>query len=63
MENRRPSPRRAARAAALVIALLSLLATPALAGPLKALVGGRLIDGYGGRPLDNSVIVIDGDRI
>jgi len=63
MENRRPSPRRAARAAALVISLLPLLAAPALAGPLKALVGGRLIDGYGGRPLDNSVIVIDGDRI
>jgi len=28
-----------------------------------ALVGGRLIDGFGGPPLANSVIIIDGDRI
>src|SRR5438477_245135 len=28
-----------------------------------ALVGGRLIDGFGGVPLANSVIVIDGERI
>src|SRR6185295_13593304 len=33
------------------------------AAPLKALVGGRLIDGYGGAPLDNSVVLIEGDRI
>ncbi|HSS77255.1 MAG TPA: amidohydrolase family protein [Thermoanaerobaculia bacterium] len=45
--------------------LLTLtLGTPvANASPLKALVGGRLIDGYGGAPLDNSVVLIDGDRI
>jgi imidazolonepropionase-like amidohydrolase len=30
---------------------------------LKALVGGTLIDGYGGPPLANSVIVIEGERI
>jgi imidazolonepropionase-like amidohydrolase len=30
---------------------------------VKVLVGGRLIDGYGGPPLDNSVVVIDGERI
>ena len=30
---------------------------------IKALVGGTLIDGFGGRPLRNSVIVIDGERI
>jgi imidazolonepropionase-like amidohydrolase len=29
----------------------------------KALVGGLLIDGYGGPPLRNSVILIEGDRI
>ena len=28
-----------------------------------ALVGGRLIDGFGGPPLANSVILIDGERI
>jgi imidazolonepropionase-like amidohydrolase len=30
---------------------------------LKALVGGRLIDGFGGAPIQNSVILIDGERI
>src|SRR6185369_8836049 len=50
------------RTAAAALTLLAL-STPALAGSLKALVGGRLIDGYGGRPLDNSVVLIDGDRI
>ncbi len=31
--------------------------------PVKVLVGGRLIDGFGGPPVDHSVIVIRGDRI
>jgi imidazolonepropionase-like amidohydrolase len=30
---------------------------------VKALVGGTLIDGYGSKPLRNSVIIIEGDRI
>jgi imidazolonepropionase-like amidohydrolase len=30
---------------------------------LKALVGGTLIDGYGGTPIQNSVILIEGNRI
>lgn len=30
---------------------------------LKALVGGTLIDGFGGQPIKNSVIIIDGQRI
>src|SRR5262245_28122123 len=30
---------------------------------VKALVGGTLIDGYGGRPLRNSVVIIEGQRI
>ena len=29
----------------------------------KALVGGTLIDGYGGDPLKNSVIIIEGEKI
>lgn len=29
----------------------------------KALVGGTLIDGFGGKPLKNSVIIIEGERI
>ncbi len=38
-------------------------ATPAAPGPTLALVGGTLIDGFGGSPLRNSVILISGDRI
>ncbi len=30
---------------------------------IKALVGGRLIDGFGGNPISNSVIIIEGERI
>ena len=30
---------------------------------LKALVGGTLIDGFGGKPIHNSVIIVEGDRI
>jgi imidazolonepropionase-like amidohydrolase len=41
---------------------LLILASSAFA-QVKALVGGRLIDGYGGTPLDNSVVVIEGERI
>ncbi|EAR15888.1 hypothetical protein RB2501_16209 [Robiginitalea biformata HTCC2501] len=32
-------------------------------GNLKALVGGTLIDGYGSAPIQNSVILIEGERI
>jgi len=30
---------------------------------VKALVGGTLIDGFGGKPLQNSVVLIEGERI
>ncbi len=30
---------------------------------VKALVGGTLIDGFGGKPLQNSVVIIEGERI
>jgi imidazolonepropionase-like amidohydrolase len=44
--------------------LLLLLALPILShAQTKALVGGTLIDGYGGKPLANSVIIIEGERI
>ena len=52
--------------------LLSIIAALALAVAaadgqtgytVKALVGGTLIDGFGGRPIRNSVVVIDGERI
>jgi imidazolonepropionase-like amidohydrolase len=39
------------------------LAVPAAAAPVTALVGGRLLDGYGGQPLEDSVVLVEGDRI
>jgi imidazolonepropionase-like amidohydrolase len=30
---------------------------------VKALVGGTLIDGFGGKPISNSVIIVEGERI
>jgi imidazolonepropionase-like amidohydrolase len=46
----------------LAIAALSMVASTAAAGTV-ALVGGRLIDGFGGPPLANSVIIVEGERI
>lgn len=48
-----------------VIFLILLLTLPSYAQPakLKALVGGTLVDGYGGKPIPNSVILIEGERI
>ena len=44
--------------------ILLLLATAAVSlGRPTALVGGRLIDGFGGPPLANSVIIVEGERI
>ena len=51
-----------AKLLAFAIAAL-LFAGPAQAASIKALMGGRLIDGYGGPPLENSVVLIEGDRI
>jgi len=52
----------------LVVLGLALAAAPAAAQKkppesVLALVGGRLLDGYGGPPLENSVIVVRGNRI
>jgi len=41
---------------------LASLARAATAQPL-VLAGGRLIDGYGGPPIENAVIVIEGNRV
>jgi imidazolonepropionase-like amidohydrolase len=45
------------------IALFCVFAAVSAAQSKKALVGGTLIDGYGGPPIRNSVILIDGERI
>ncbi len=47
----------------LLCAALLLITLFTQAQKKKALVGGTLIDGYGGEPLRNSVILIEGERI
>lgn len=46
----------------LIIFLALIISSQAFA-QTKALVGGTLIDGYGGKPILNSVIIIEGERI
>jgi imidazolonepropionase-like amidohydrolase len=54
---------RAAGLAALASVFLLCGHAADAAGELRALVGGMLVDGSGGPPLADSVILIDGDRI
>jgi imidazolonepropionase-like amidohydrolase len=52
------------RARALLLAALALPLHAAVAQrPTLALVGGRVIDGYGTAPIENGVVLIAGDRI
>lgn len=53
----------AARAAAALLLLVLSTALGAQARPTLALVGGRVLDGYGGPPIENGVVLIAGDRI
>ena len=46
----------------LIVALLFATTVSAHAESL-VLAGGRLIDGYGGPPLENAVIIIDGNTV
>jgi imidazolonepropionase-like amidohydrolase len=48
---------------ALLVSLSQVTAADAQGATVKALVGGTLIDGFGGPPVPNSVIVIEGERI
>ena len=43
--------------------IIALCIQHAYGQSLKALVGGTLIDGFGGKPVQNSVIIIEGQRI
>ena len=61
-------PTRLPRAAAAVLAAALLHALPTLPGlsaqqPTLALVGGRVLDGYGGPILENGTVLIAGERI
>jgi len=60
--------RRLVTAAAAAIVLLLSPARPAAAQPdsarvTLALVGGRIVDGYEGRPIDDGIILVAGERI
>ena len=52
-----------ARALAVTCLMFDSVAVAAEGAAKKALVGGRLIDGFGARPIADSVILIDGDTI
>ena len=45
------------------LVIFLLLISSSAFSQTKALVGGTLIDGFGGKPLSNSVIIIEGERI
>ena len=47
----------------ILILAVVLLYSSLIAQQKKALVGGTLIDGYGGDPIKNSVIIIEGEKI
>jgi imidazolonepropionase-like amidohydrolase len=54
----------------MMVVAVGVLTTGLIAAPpsqrpstVKALVGGTLIDGFGGRPIRNSVVLIEGERI
>jgi len=51
------------RSSLYLLLCILLLPLDTFAQQKKALVGGRLIDGFGHRPIANSVILIDGERI
>ncbi|MEA2563957.1 MAG: hypothetical protein QOH06_5461 [Acidobacteriota bacterium] len=51
---------------AITVAIFTVLLTRAAipqTSAVTALVGGRLIDGYGGKPLENSVVIVQDGRI
>ena len=59
-------PRIGSTVLALAMIVVAVTASSSLASPqssVKALVGGRIIDGFGGKPIENGVIVVDGERI
>ena len=55
------APRPVLAAAVAVLALAS--AAPAQAQGTRALVGGTIVDGTGADPVENGVVLVDGDRI
>jgi imidazolonepropionase-like amidohydrolase len=63
MRNKHVTAALAAIGVTFCVASAPLGQRPAAPSRVKALVGGTLIDGFGGRPIRNSVVLIDGERI
>ncbi|MFZ9188341.1 MAG: amidohydrolase family protein, partial [Algoriphagus sp.] len=57
------SPNTAMLKKSLLFTCLLLLSLTSYSQQVKALVGGTLIDGFGGTPIRNSVIIVEGERI
>src|SRR5438105_14732789 len=55
--------RRTLSAALLLFSTLVFAAEPSAPKITLALVGGRIVDGYEGRPIEDGAILIAGDRI
>ena len=55
--------KRIVRSAGWAVCAALVVGAPAVAEGVKALVGGTLIDGYGGPPLRDSVVLVEGERI
>ncbi|HXF40846.1 MAG TPA: Xaa-Pro dipeptidase, partial [Blastocatellia bacterium] len=53
------SVRLLALASAFALLSINIIPAPAQSQNIKALVGGTLIDGYGSKPITNSVILIE----
>ena len=65
-ESRCSFPRTGAFVSCVLVCVLiafDIVAASAQAPSVKALVGGTLIDGYGSKPIFNSVILVEGERI
>ena len=51
------------RGRSVALTLTALLLTASLDAQTQVLIGGTLIDGFGGPPIRNSVVVVEGERI
>lgn len=51
------------RGRSFALTLTALLLTSSLDAQTRVLIGGTLIDGFGGPPIRNSVVVVEGERI
>ena len=63
MKTPRPYVRWVVLLGLLAVGVVSAMSQTAKSKSIKALVGGTLLDGFGSKPIRNSVVIIDGERI